>query len=440
MKRRKAILAVLIFLTCLAGTLNAAPKISLVWYFWWYADPIRAASVDYEIAEFIRQNPNVEIKPVTISNEAYWDRLARDIATNTEGDIVTIDTGGGVNAYYNIREGGSFISLDKYIKGYKLPDGTSLEKDLMLMDQMKRDGRTIALPFIWFCAPNIAYRKSHLKDAGVNPDTLKTWDAFRNAAEKMTVDRNGDGTIDRYGFGHPTYAEDLSRWWHMNWLWTAGGGIFPKELPPYTPDKLIFNSPENLFAVEYLAGMTKKTSPQGDQKVFTLLPMFYEGSLSMMAIHIWTVALIEKDMKPEGSYKSDFGLMPFPAAVYKGATKPPVYVFWSNPVAISTRCKNPDAAFKFIAFLHGEEVQKKEGVTNAPTNKRVFDWYKANFPDQARFVEISQRYESRITPDIPQWNQVTHIIQESVKDSLLGLRTPKAALDWAQAEMVKVLK
>ena len=45
----------------------------------------------------------------------------------------------------------------------------------------------------------------------------------------------------------------------------------------------------------------------------------------------------------------------------------------------------------------------------------------------------------RSVPDIIQWNEFDHIIQQSISDALLGTKSVKDALDWGQQEMAKAL-
>jgi len=169
--------------------------------------------------------------------------------------------------------------------------------------------------------------------------------------------------------------------------------------------------------------------------------MFYEGNLSMIPIAVWTVELLQLNMKPEGSYKTDLGLSTFPAVNYEGELRQPVYTVWSNPLAISSRCKHPDIAFEFIAFIHSKEVQRRLSVWCAPVNKAVLsESYKKDHPQQYEFIEMSQGFETRLVPDISQWNEFDHIIQQAMNAALLGLKSPKEALNWAQSEMAKALR
>jgi len=51
----------------------------------------------------------------------------------------------------------------------------------------------------WFTIPvTLLYRSDLLAEAGLEPPA--TWDEFRETAKKLTVDIDGDGTVDRWGF------------------------------------------------------------------------------------------------------------------------------------------------------------------------------------------------------------------------------------------------
>ena len=408
-------------------------KITLVWYQWFDAET-HEKELKPIIEEFQKIHPNVEVELAAISNETYWDRLALDIASNAEGDIITLDTGAGLESYYAQREGGAFISLDDYIDGYVLEDGTRLEEDVYLIDSVKKNGHVVALPYIMFSAPMTAYSKSALAEAGVDPAMLSSYDTYYKAAKMLTVDKNGDGIVDQYGWGHPTFVETLSRWWHMHWLWTAGGGIFPNEEGPYTADRLIFNSEENVKAVEFMKKMLDETAPSGLKTVTDIHAMFANKSVATCQMAVWTLANFQA-MMSEDDYNNDLGMADFPSCGDNG----PVLVSWGNPLAISSNCEHPQEAFEFIAFLHSKYAQKLAMRRAAPTNKLVYDEYAKENPKQAEFIQRAQNFEMRIVPDILQWNEFDHIVQQAISDALLGTKSVKDALDWGQKEMAKAL-
>lgn len=437
MKKVLTILSVVFLCTGMVFASGSSEKksesITLVWYQWFDAET-HENELKPIIAEFEKANPNVHIELAAISNEAYWDRLALDIASNAEGDIITLDTGAGLESYYAQRTNGAFLPLDDYIKGYTLNDGTKLEEDVYLIDSVIKNGHIVALPYIMFSAPMTAYSKSALAEAGIDPSSLSNYDTYLEAAKALTIDKNNDGTIDQYGWGHPTYVETLSRWWHMHWLWTAGGGIFPKEEGPYTADRLIFNSEANIKAVTLMKEMLDTTAPNGLKTVTDIHAMFANGSVATCQMAVWTLANFQAMMTGD-QYSNDLGMADFPAYGENG----PVLVSWGNPLAISSNCEHPKEAFDFIAFLHSKYAQKLAMRRAAPTNKLVYDEYAKQNPKQAEFIQRTQNFEMRIVPDILQWNEFDHILQQAISDALLGTKSVKDALDWGQAEMIKVL-
>jgi ABC-type glycerol-3-phosphate transport system substrate-binding protein len=408
---------------------------------WWMNDPVRAANMQTAIVEFQKLYPKVQVEALILDGTKYWDKLYLDIANDSEADIVAVDTGAGISSYDQTRPGGAFLALDKYIKGYVLKDGTSLEKDILFLNATQRSGQTIALPFINFYAQNTVYRKSVLKAAGIDPKKLETWSGQLEVAKALTkADASGKRTT--FGFAHPTTAKDvLTRWFTMPYLWTAGGGIFPLEKGPYTPDRLIFNSKENIKAFEYLLSINKAAGPTGDRRYYDdIRPLFLTGDVAFMQAAIWTMSSIETDMMPAGAFTSDLAFAPFPTYDLDGQKRAPIYESWGNPLAISSKSKHPKEAFDFIAYMHSIEVQKREGVAASPVNKKALPFYNSVKPKQGEFVAMATKYEMRIVPDIPQWNEFEGVIRQTFNSILVGAQTPKEALDEGQAEMVKILQ
>jgi ABC-type glycerol-3-phosphate transport system substrate-binding protein len=61
------------------------------------------------------------------------------------------------------------------------------------------------------------------------------------------------------------------------------------------------------------------------------------------------------------------------------------------------------------------------------------------YPVQGAYVNTAIKYEMRSVPDIPQWGQFEVILTQAFNSALVGAKTPKEALDWGQAELVKIL-
>ncbi|PKL19661.1 MAG: hypothetical protein CVV48_16940, partial [Spirochaetae bacterium HGW-Spirochaetae-4] len=96
---KKMLIMLIVMLLVPAAFFAAGQKedeqVVLTWYQWFDATAHETELLP-TIAEFEKLHPNVTVELAAIPNEAYWDRLALDIASGVEGDIVTLDTGAGL--------------------------------------------------------------------------------------------------------------------------------------------------------------------------------------------------------------------------------------------------------------------------------------------------------------------------------------------------------
>lgn len=90
----------------------------------------------------------------------------------------------------------------------------------------------------------------YVKDAGVNPDEIKTQEDFRKACKKFTDD-------GKYAMGvvSGTHAFTVSEWNRLIARPVSNGLYFPNgESEPYTADNVNINAPENGMGSSVVAG------------------------------------------------------------------------------------------------------------------------------------------------------------------------------------------
>ncbi len=120
------------------------------------------------------------------------------------------------------------------------------------LDSGKIMGKQVFLT--WSADPGqIMFNTTMLDEAGLTwPDQLArnnqwTWDYFLSYAKKMTIDKNGDGTPDQWGY---------SSWnlnWPPNWLsWMASNG---GELMDVTRRKALISQPAAYQALQFYADL-----------------------------------------------------------------------------------------------------------------------------------------------------------------------------------------
>lgn len=89
------------------------------------------------------------------------------------------------------------------------------------------------------------YNKDVMDAAGVDIDSIVTWDDYIEAGKKVTADTDGDGTVDRW----MTHIETTDRFSALALQLMNGGGIYDKD------GNFILTSQENIDAVQVVKDM-----------------------------------------------------------------------------------------------------------------------------------------------------------------------------------------
>lgn len=103
------------------------------------------------------------------------------------------------------------------------------------------DGKNYAVP-LSFTPLTMFYNTTMFTEAGVEVPT--TWDEWVAAANKLTIDENGDGTPEQYGLALQDHGTVGNGVWPS--LFKSGGGDV------VTPDgEVVIDSPENVTTLSY---------------------------------------------------------------------------------------------------------------------------------------------------------------------------------------------
>lgn len=176
---------------------------------WTFLDPTRPGGREQAlrtiIESFERANPGIRIRVepqvwTTLAEKfvlGHNSRNAPDIAwINSEnlGLVLNSDAAADLNALI-VRDWPAARRGDLLLPG--------------LLDAMTQGGKLHAMPLMaatWV----LMYRQDLLRQAGLEPDALRTWEGVTEAARRMTRDTNGDGQPDVWGIGLGLAAERYS--------------------------------------------------------------------------------------------------------------------------------------------------------------------------------------------------------------------------------------
>lgn len=194
---------------------------------------------------------------------------------------------------------------------------------------------------------SVMYRKDMLAEAGIDPKTLTTWEAFREAARKLTV-KDASGQVTRYGFAtgfSEQQADPLL--------------IIPRMLAngvqPFKPDgKANFADPAGVKAMTYVTDMVKKDGISPAQAatwtVDDLLEQFASGRVAMVQGAVVRVSTLQAKIG-----KDKVGLMLWPGEG-SAAHSPAVMAGWA--VGVWSKSKSKAEAGKFVEYMLGPDADK----------------------------------------------------------------------------------
>ncbi|MDR2304222.1 MAG: sugar ABC transporter substrate-binding protein [Treponema sp.] len=239
----------------------------------------------------------------------------------------------------------------------KDPDFRKDELFPSLFEPFIIDGKTYVIPSVTY-ATVLYYNKDLFDKAGMAyPDESWTWDTYRDAAVKLTVDENNDGRIDQYGCG----VDKLINF-YLPWIFTNGGEYM-------APDRKTFlmNSPQSAQALQFLRDLiyTYKACPAPTINVeaVTSAFIFQSGKVAMEVMGSWMTPTYD-------TLDFDYGITYMPKSPHTGKRVPMAY---PNGFAMAARGKNKDAAWRYISYVASKEGQEILGSAGLgmPTNIEV---------------------------------------------------------------------
>ncbi|MEW9554264.1 ABC transporter substrate-binding protein [Nonomuraea sp. NPDC050783] len=358
--------------------------------FWMYQDrtPQAGQVMEKVRQDFEKANPGVTVKLVKIPKDDYNTKLGSAIASKSAPDAGILDQP-LVSKY----------ALDGTIK--EVPAGLIDEADYYkgALDTNRTGGKLYGLPQDQTTVA-LFYNKKLV------PTPPRTWDELKATAERVhAADANVAGMNVPKGDGY-------GAWMFPAVVHGAGG-----QMVDDAGKKVLFDQPPAVEALQLWVDLLK-SSPR---KITDSDKPFENGLAAMTISGPWDVPTIREQF-PD----LDFGVAPLP---YK--SEPAGNIGGEDSVVFSTG-KNPDLAWKWLAFLAGaaNNGAVADALGGFPVHLKA--QVVAGGPEQAAFLEQLKVAHAR--PAVPQWIQVNdEIIAPAIESALTGKATAQQALTDAAA-------
>ncbi|MFB3896113.1 MAG: extracellular solute-binding protein [bacterium] len=229
----------------------------------------------------------------------------------------------------------------------------------------------------------LIYNRKLFDQAGVPyPDENWTWDDFKQAAKKLTKDKNGDGTIDQFGTLIPDYRLLIE---------ADGGEIFNQD------STCIIDSAIARKAVAWGMEMYGKEAPNIAQLSDTNDTQLFENDrLAMFVGRTWQLPELCETMKDTTSWD----IAPIPKGIRR------ISLLNTGGHCIPKGSKYPRETWEFIKFYSSTEGQRLLGVQKncVPANKEVAldpNYFLSPPPMSIKVFVDSMAYSYIDIPDAP---------------------------------------
>jgi multiple sugar transport system substrate-binding protein len=380
-----------------------------------FASPENVPAIRELTARFMRENPGIRIvTTIPPANQDYRIKLIQDVSAGNAPDVGFVD--GSWLAEFNKLK--ALQPLDKWFT----PAMQNRYFDFAV-EGARIDGKIMAL---WFHTGTSAlyYRKDLLAAAGYSaPPT--TWEEVIEMAGKLSVDKNGNGVIDRYAIGMPL-NRDLVTAFLLGPLYWAYGGEFSRD------GKVAFGSGQDRQAMLNMMNtlrrlVTSKAMPEGlvSTDFVGLEANFLGDQYAMAVLGAWQYASLRDNGGPD--FIKNIGITTIPAP----AGREPVACAGGWTIAMMTNDpRKQEAAWKWMEFFAGEEVQKVLTLeaTQMTTMKSIYDLPEAkNDPALGPFKDILLNGKTRDA--VPFYNAMDDEYQILLQIGAMGNMDFSAAIE-----------
>ncbi|MFL6499004.1 MAG: extracellular solute-binding protein, partial [Nitrososphaera sp.] len=372
--------------------------------------------------ELNRRHPDLNIEleytdfPYNVTRNEILSRLSNG---NSAVDIVSVDQ----IWLGEFAEKGLLGNLtDEFVKWGRMSDLYEANLDGCVYNN------TVYGLWLWTDTRGIWYWKDMLQEAGVDPESLKTWDGYISAAEKLN-DFFGDRVTQGVHLRNAPHEPDM---WYP-YLWMLGGEIL--ELREGHPTKGVYwfpsyNSSEGVTALEFLkrqvdAGIEPQDRPYLDAA-------FVNRNFSVMPGGSWMPGEFPKESLPTLEQKVGFiPMFPVPNQTISTST-----MMGGYELSIPSKSQHSDLAWELITIVAQPEILGPflQEYGYLPTQKVLGEGpssqpLKESIPYFEEMVSMIPSGRSR--PSLPEYAEIAEHIHQAIQQVYNGSASPEAALDMA---------
>jgi multiple sugar transport system substrate-binding protein len=412
---RSAALSGSLLLAATAPAAGQEPSGQITYSIW--GDPAELSNQIALVEAFEAEHPDIDVEVQVSDWDAYWTALQTSLAGGDAPDVFAMD--GPLFPDYQSR--GVLLDLQPYIDR----DGfdVSALADAGVAHFTTPEGGQYGLPRDLNVVA-LYYNKAMFDAAGLPyPDETWTWDTLVDVGKQLTLDADGNGQPEQWGFY--TETTDMENYW-SSLVWQNGGEIISEDRT-----QSLLASDEAVGGLQFLQDLiwVHKIMPPADITL-QLGDAFEQGVAAMESNGSWLVPT-------HLAAGIDLGIAPLPAGPAGQATS-------VNPTGavVSAASDNPEAAWAFVKWLVGPAAQEQLMASMAalPVDKSVLSGsYSTAFPGSDVFAEALEY--AHLKPSFVGYEEWTGTLQEELDTQVYDVanKTARDAIDTVLPELDAIL-
>ncbi len=383
-----------------------------VWTWDVAATALKRLATDYE-----KSHQGTTIKVVDVGYDNAYDKISVGLQAGTGlPDLLTLETDRLPGFLENFPNG--FVDLTSRVE----PEKANLDPS-KLAAATGKDGKILAMP--WDSGTMALYlRSDYLSDAGIDPATLTTWDAFAKAAEQVKAK-----------LGKTAFDTDLSTGaMFLQLLQQRGTGIFDAN------GKVILDNDKAVAVLTFLQGLQQKGLINNTKGWDARVSAAKAGKSAFSPNAVWWTGTLTSEAK---ELKGKWRVQPLPTFA-EGEAK--TSNNGGSNLAIPAQAKNPALAADFAAFAllnsdNQNSMMADEGLFPSYLPALASPVYSE--PDPYFGGQPAMRVFADLTSTIPaisytgDYAKASEIVANATVEAILNGKDAKATLQDAAATIAK---
>ena len=369
------------------------------------------------------------------SNNSTRDEISRVLSNQTPIDIITLDQ----IWLGEFAQKGLLTDLTNYTE--QLWDRNGDEEWYFQNWEGGKYQSGIYGIWAWTDVRGIWYWKDLLQKAGVDPSLLKTWDGYIEASKRLNRALRPEGIEGMHLVG----AVNSPDMWYP-YLWMLGGEILqqkdghPTENVYWFP---AFNSSEGVRAMEFIK--LQVDSGIRPQKIHFWGNEFLDRKFAVMIEGSWMPTRAQSKIQnsiPSQNFEERVGFLPMFPVPNEGDQTSTLMGGWE--FAIPTASHHKDLAWKLITLILEPDILAPWLVEHRllPTQVTIGEGesrFNASYSYPYYDEMISAIPFGGARPNIPEYSQIAHYINEAINAVYNGTMDPKEALNDAASKSALIL-